>query len=83
MSTGQPIDLSSPNSNSMTVLAWVADGASGNKKGEPQYQSLFGHENDYLLLPLSKLCKQVLKNKIESALIVFAFLKLFFFNQIY
>ena len=83
MSTGQPIDLSSPNSNLMTVLAWVADGASGNKKAEPQYQKPYGHENDYLLLPLRKLCKQVLKNKIESVLIVLAFLKLFFFNQIY
>ena len=83
MSTGQPIDLSSPNSNLMTVLAWVADGASGNKKGEPQYQKPYGHENDYLLLPLRKLCKQVLKNKIQSVLIVLAFLKLFFFNQIY
>ena len=67
----------------MTVLAWVADGASGNKKVNLNIKSLYEHENDYLLLPLSKLCKQVLKNKIESALIVFAFLKLFFFNQIY
>ena len=32
--TGQPIDLSSPNSNLIMVLAWVADGASRNRTGE-------------------------------------------------
>ena len=31
MSTGQPIDLSSPNSNLIMALAWVADGAPRNK----------------------------------------------------
>ena len=30
--TGQPIDLSSPNSNLIMALAWVADGAPRNKK---------------------------------------------------
>ena len=52
--TGQPIDLSSPNSSLIMALAWVADGAPRNKKreerialsvkvditwrGEPRYQ---------------------------------------------
>ena len=31
MSTGQPIDLSSPNSSLIMTLAWVADGAPRNK----------------------------------------------------
>ena len=34
-------------------------------------KGLLGNENGYLLLPLSKLCKQLLNNKIISALIVF------------
>ena len=35
-------------------------------------------KKSYILLPLSKLCNQLLKNKIISALIVFAFFKVIF-----